>query len=968
VTASPEGAPRSGSDRRAGRDGATALLCWMFFLSGASALVFETLWFRQAGLALGNSVWASSLVLAAFMFGLAAGNAATARFGHRIRRPVRFYALLEIAVGASGLALVHLLPELTPRLAPWLRTELDAPLVLNGLRLGVAFSLLLVPSVAMGATLPVLVAALVRRDPHFARVLGRLYGWNTLGAVAGVALGEALLIEWLGIRGAGLAAAGANGVAAMVALGLAGAVDTRPAAPESARAGAADAGAPAWLLAAFTSGAILLALEVVWFRFLQLFVSGTEAAFAGMLGIVLAGIGGGGLLAARWVSRRPEAYRHLPALALASGGVGVATYAGFQAVLAGAPAGTGSFRQAAAFEIALHPAVALGLPLMLPVSLLSGVMFTLLGDGLERRLKRPPRAAGLLTLANTTGAAAGSLLAGFALLPGLGIERSCWLLSAAYGLVALAVVAGGLRPRSRREWLGVGAAGALFAAAMAAFPSGLMERTYLRVPIEYFEAQADERPVAIREGLTETIVYLRKDRFGGPLYHRLLTNGHSMSSTSVLDLRYMKLFVYLPVALHPDPRRALLISYGVGGTAKALTDTAGFERIDVVDTSRDILEMSSIVYPDPSEHPLEDPRVRVYVEDGRFFLQVSEERYDLITGEPPPPQLAGIVNLYTREFFDLVRGRLAEGGIASYWLPVHSLLRSDARAIVRAFCEVFPDCSLWTGSGFDWILLGSRDGIEPVSEAHLGRLWRDPRVGADLRALAVERPGQLGALFLEDAAQLRARVADTPPLVDDRPKRLSGEREPREGRVAFRSWLDAEAARERFARSEWVARVWPEALRQRTLPYFEVQARLNRRVAFPSAAGLARELREVRAALAETPLRTLPLWLLGSSVREQALARGVDPARVESRAVLHYKLGVGALARRQYAAAAARFARSQQESAWNPRVVAYRALALCLDGRSAAGRVLVAQLADPGLPGDPAAAAVLRPVCAATGR
>ncbi|MDJ0866373.1 MAG: fused MFS/spermidine synthase, partial [Myxococcota bacterium] len=199
----------------------TFLICLVFFLSGAAALLFETLWFHQLGLVLGNSVWASSLVLAGFMGGLALGNGLAARFGHRVRRRVALYAVLELLIGAAGLALVHGLPHLASVLAPWLRPLEQVPWLLGGLRLAIAFALLLIPSTAMGATLPLLVAALSHRDSSFGRVLGRLYGWNTLGAVLGSVAGHAWLIGWFGVRGATLTAALANAAAAAVAFAVA---------------------------------------------------------------------------------------------------------------------------------------------------------------------------------------------------------------------------------------------------------------------------------------------------------------------------------------------------------------------------------------------------------------------------------------------------------------------------------------------------------------------------------------------------------------------------------------------------------------------------------------------------------------------------------------------------------------------------------------------------------------------------
>jgi predicted membrane-bound spermidine synthase len=901
----------------------TWLLCLLFFLSGAAALIFENLWFRQAGLALGNSVWASSLVLAGFMGGLALGNGLVGRFGHHVRRPVRFYALLEVIIGLAGLTLVHLLPLLTPTLATVLRPWLEEPWLLNPLRLGIALALLLAPSTAMGATLPLLVGALYRRDPHFGRVLGRLYGWNTLGAVAGALAGEAFLVGWLGIRGSALFAGAVNLTAALLAFALARSFEDEGRATR-ARAAPLSARALGLLAAALLCGGILLALEVVWFRFLLLFSHGSSLAFAVMLAVVLAGIGLGGLLVTVWLSRVRDGHRQLPALCFASGVITVASYAFFELATRSLDG---------SIIISWPRLLELSVRLMLPVSLLSGVLFTLLGEALHREAAGETRVAGLLTLANTTGAMLGSLAGGFLLLPGLGIERSLHGLAAGYGLAAILIASCGRRPVRRREaipWLATGAA---LLVAIGLFPSGLMERSYLRYPVGLFARAEGAVLQETREGLTETILYLRIDRLGAPLYHRLLTNGHSMSATSVDSLRYMKLFVYWPVAVHPDPRHALLISYGVGGTAKALTDTRSLETIDVVDVSADILEMSRIVYPDPAEHPLRDPRVTVHVEDGRYFLQTTERRFDLITGEPPPPKSAGIVNLYTKEYFDLVHERLADGGIATYWLPVHHLLESDSKAIIRAFCDVFADCSLWVGSGLDWLLIGTRDALGPVSTEHFARQWSDPVVGPELRAVGFELPEQLGALFMADAEELLARTADTLPLDDDHPNRLSNRLPgPREVAEIYSPWMNPERARDRFARSPLVRRLWPESIRQASLEQFD----------FPWTSGwggtVVGALPSLHRVLTGSSLQTLPLWLMGSGAKEQQVARRAS-SQGRKGAALAYHFGVLALAERQYERAAEHLSRA--EGPRLRRAARYlRIYALCMAGRVAEAETL----------------------------
>jgi spermidine synthase len=910
-------------------------VCLVFFLAGAAALLFETLWFHQLGLVLGNSVWTSTLVLAGFMGGLALGNAGIARWGHRVRRHVRLYAALEFAIGSGGLLLVHLLPALAPTLAPWLRPLEDLPWALAGLRMAVSFVLLLLPSTAMGATLPLLVGALYRRDPRFGAVLGRLYGWNTLGAVAGAIASHAFLIGWLGVRGTALFAATCNLLAAAGALATGRVfgldVGDAPAQAPASRPSLPPRAAPL-LVAAAIAGGILLALEVVWFRFLILFVLGGSLAFAILLGIVLTGIGVGGLLGARLLAWRPETTRALPYLALVAGGLAAGSYLAFEVPLA-------AYRSEA---ISRWPDVlALGAPLMLPVAILSGLLFTLLGETLHRSAPDETRSAGLLTLANTAGAMLGAVAGGFLLLPLLGIERSIQLLSASYLLVAVATVAAGVGPEraAGRAMLAVGGVGVLVLALVGA--SGPMASRYLTIPLDRFAAREGTRPVVIREGLTETILYLRSDVYGEPRYHRLVTNAHSMSSTHFLARRYMKLYVYWPMAVHPDAKHALLISYGVGVTAKALTDTAGLERIDVVDISRDILDLDHVVYPDPADRPLSDPRVRVHIEDGRHFLQTSNRRFDLITGEPPPPKAAGIVSLFTREYFALVRDRLNEGGITTYWLPVHSLLEPEAKAVIRAFCDVFDDCSLWAGADLDWMLVGTRNARGPVSAEAFSAQWRDPVVGPDLRDLGIEVPEQLGALFMAGADDLRALTRETAPLVDDFPKRIGSD--PLLSNVqrrTYREWMRPDVARNRFAKQPLVERLWPPELRQKSLAYFAFQPLADGGARFPSNPRAV--LERIHRLQTETPLRSIVAWQLERSADTRDAA---EAARRRGRrgSALDYEAAVHALADRDYATAAHGFARAADGDPERREILYYRLYALAMAGSFDTARTLAAQ-------------------------
>jgi predicted membrane-bound spermidine synthase len=903
----------------------TAILYAIFFISGASALIFETLWFHQAGLGFGNSIWASSLVLSGFMGGLALGNALAARYGDRFGNPVRVYAAVESAIALSGIGLVYLFPVLGAALAPWFRPLAENPWVLNPLRLFIAFILLLTPSTAMGITLPLLTKVLTAYDSNFGSVLGKLYGWNTVGAVIGAVVGETYLIGAFGVHGTALMAGTLNIVAAAVAVLLSTRTPLQLTAPKGrSRRGLIWTAGWRWLSASFLSGFCLLALEVVWFRFLLLFVQGRTTAFALMLCIVLAGIGLGGLAASLWLRIVPEAHRFGSPIAFAAGLLCAGSYAVFPLVIA--PFATSFYAIIKTLDI-----LRLGVPLMFPVSFLSGVFFTLMGAALRTTVASETAATGTLTLANTVGAALGSLVGGFIFLPVSGMEKSIFLIALIYGGIGTVLLIRSPAPRRIAY-----ASAAVFLLSAAFFPFGLMEKRLLQVPVNQFlqgtQTVGRGKISAIREGLTETIIYLEIQFLGRPISYEMLTNSFQMAGTDYVSRRYMKLFVYWPVALHPNPKRALLICYGIGNTAKALTDSKGLETVDVVDLSRDVLEMNKVVYPNKADQPLQDPRVRVHIEDGRYFLQMTEQRFDVITAEPPLPRNAGVVNLYTREYFQLLHDRLAEGGIVSYWLPLHLLTDVSTKAILHAFCDAFEDCSLWSGMSDSLMMVGTRGATGPVSEDKFVSQWNDAGVAGEMRAVGLDRPEQLGALFIGDADYLKMLIGDSPSLVDNYPKLIdapfSSQKEA--GRISA-SLADVTAAKDRFARSPFIKRLWPEHLAEATLPYFEFQKMIN--TFWTDTNRPHPNIEKAHGLLTQTNLNTLVLWLLGSDWDVQRVVTNAGPQRLES-PFLQYHFGLRLISERNYAAAVEPMSLAEQLPQLREDAFRLHIYALCMSGQT----------------------------------
>jgi predicted membrane-bound spermidine synthase len=885
-----------------------------FFLSGAGALAFETVWFSEAGLVVGNSVWAAALVVAAFMAGLAAGNAAAASIARRFRTLLGAYAAVELAAAGSGALLVLALPVLPSVLRPLFAPLLDHPVALSCARSLVAFVLMAIPATALGATLPLLARPLEGLAGTYGTALGRLYGFNTLGAVAGTLLAELTLVPALGLTGTGCVAAACSASAALIAWRLAGIPEAREAAsPEKWLEGKDRARI---LGAAFLAGATLLGLEVVGFRFVLLFQDGTTLVFALMLAVVLAGIGLGALVASlppfardpgRWARRAAAC----AALAVVVG------YAGFDAAV----------KTLAPWQAELTWIAGLLCAFLLgPVAFLSGALFTTLGAELRGRMAGAGAATSALTLANTLGGMLGSLAAAFLLLPLLGLERSFFVLAFFYGAIVLILPAPAGTPV--RRWRAAIAA----ALALSLFPFGRMAGEYHRSVEERFAG----RILAAREGVVQTTFYLAHDFLGEPLFLRLATNSYSMASTAVGVQRYMKLFAYLPAALHPRIERALLLCFGVGSTAAALTDLPEVKSIDVVDVSRDVLEMSDLAHPDPARHPLRDPRVKVHIEDARFFLQQSAGGYDLITGEPPPPKIAGVAALYSREYFHLMKSRLNPGGIATYWLPAYLLLERESLAIIGAFCDAFEDCSLWSGLNRDWILLGSNGGLTTemrrVPREHFARLWNQPRAGAELRRLGIERPIQLVGQFMADAPALRKLAAAVPPLDDDHPRRIGSALYAEPVTPRYAELMNAARGRARLEGGAW-AKLLDADLVAKSREGFRRRGMLEATF-YPDLRGEDYDFwADLAYLLTQTDLVDLPRWMLGSGARVADIAAHAD--RRNPLAAEHIAIDALAAHRAPVQMDADRFA------ALTPKAQVVTVFHHCVAGQRAKARVLM---------------------------
>jgi spermidine synthase len=737
------------------------------FFSGASALVYEVVWMRHLRLVTGATTAAVSTVLAVYMGGLALGAFLFGRVADRSRAPLRLYGYLEAAIGAYALFLPWLLRESTPLYVAMASAAAGRPLLLAALRAGLGAVLLLLPTVLMGGTLPVLVRCVGRDVARFGRSLGFLYGVNLAGAVVGTVAAAFLLMPRLGIHGATLAAATVNLAIGAVCI-LYGARATPAEAAAAAVSRAAEAPPPApftarrlLLAVTFFSGYASMAYEVLWTRILLFAFTSTVQAFAVILATFLAGLAvGSGLFAL--LESRFDRWRTLAVVQSLAGALSLlfvpASLAALR-VIEGLHAGSRGNER----TIVVGMSLAAALVILVPATLM-GLVFPLASRILAGDLARAGHGIGRAYTVNTVGGVLGSLLTGFLSIPLLGLKNSLLLLALSQMALGWAVVRASGFTRRRGQW--VMAASAL-AMALAVASALLL----LRGPNPFDHVPADTI-LAHRDDVTASVSVV-KDENGG---RDLRIDGFVASGAdpitregappATLRFGYMGLMTHIPMLLHPDPRRLLVICFGTGTTAGAGLAHAGAQ-VTAVDINPTVFAFAGH-FAAANRDVARNPRARLVVDDGRNYLLTTRETFDVITSEPMPPRFAGVSSLYSREYYQLARQRLAPGGLLAQWLPFHLVSVGEAWAILRTVQEVFPDTTLWVHYGTG-VIVARRDAPVEIDVAGLRRRLAQDPLRADMVRFGVNRAEDLTDLYMLGPDAVRRVTRGAAQVTDDRP-------------------------------------------------------------------------------------------------------------------------------------------------------------------------------------------------------
>ena len=719
-----------------------------FLGSGFAGLLYQIAWTRELDAVFGTSELAVASVLAAYMGGLAIGAALAARAVGRVRRPLRAYALLELGVAVSAIA-VPIAIAAASRLEIAVLGGRGAGGTASALfHLVCSLAILGVPTAFMGATLPLLVRAAVRGDREVGWRVGALYAANTAGAIGGAIAAGFLLLPALGLRDTVWIGAAVNASACALALVLGrGEILALP--PVDGATAKAVRG-PSWVLPlVLASGAASFAYEVLWTRLLAQVLGSSVYAFSTMLASVLLGIAVGGALAARFAGDAARAARRLAAAELATAALAWAAFRAVDRVPALAQ------RLDAGASAALGANAALALAILLPPSIAIGASFPFAVRAFTRDAVDAGRASARVSAWNTAGAIAGSLATGFALLPLVGFAGT--LRCAAALNLALAAAAAWLAPRRAPVLF---TAAALGAGALLVAPPSEPWQLLRASPLSLEPLRGELSYFGV--GRAATVMMLRSD---GRL--QLRSDGLPESAIALRGSRAQAdpLAAWLgalPSMARPDLRRLLVIGLGGGTALEAVPASVG--TIDVIELEPQVAAADRAVAPLRRADPLADPRVSLEIDDARSALRLGEGRYDAIVSQPSHPWNAGASHLYTREFFERVRARLAPDGVFVQWIGLAFVDEDLLRSLLATLLAVFPHVEVYRPAAWGVLLLASPAPLA-VAEALPAALAAAPR---DLEAIGVVGPEDVAAALSLDEAGARSLAERGVVSTDDR--------------------------------------------------------------------------------------------------------------------------------------------------------------------------------------------------------
>jgi len=747
------------------------------FLSGLTSLTYELIWIKQLRLVFGGTLYAISAVLCAFMAGLALGAWGISKFLQKPDRAgtnlVRLYGMLEAGIGLYALLFPLLLGGLSAVYPHLIDTAAGSSTSRHFLEFLLSALLMLPATFLMGATLPVIGSwSIGSQSSQIFSNLSFLYALNTFGAVAGVLYTQFFGTQFLGIQGTNVSAVLLNGLVFFLCwFWKAGEADARQQ-PEAVveEEEVPSRGLGLLLLIVFGfSGLVALASEILWTRVLVFPLGSSLYSFAIILATFLFGIALGSLVAEKLLGRSRWVIKFL-AVELGIGLLCMLMFLAFDHLtewtlkidqlfysVDNTPGRTLMIRSLAAFGFMFLPT--LGFGLVYPLA--NHIHFNLFGS--------VTGTLGNSYAVNTVGGILGTLITPFLLVPVWGIQKSLFLLYAILIVLSLAGLAWHLGNRTRQWSMAMVSGCVIVFGSYAAFTPSMADQQLggsSLARIEINTSPENIKQLDYKEGNFSTLSVVEERPSGA---RTLYVDGFSTAtaSDSLGGSAYMQAMGFVPMILHPDPKRALVMCFGTGNTLGTVARFPGVT-VDGVEIDRNVTSMAHW-FSRWNHDVLGRNNVHLTFQDARGFIRWTDQTYDVITLEPMSPVQAGVNNLYSREFYEHSRKRLKPGGLMMQWLPLHLVGPEDARAIVKTFQSVFPHISVWNSYLTRIVLLVGSEEPQTLDHARFAEAMQHKEVREMGEQIGIFSFLDFMDFYLSDGKALGPLMDHAPIITDDRP-------------------------------------------------------------------------------------------------------------------------------------------------------------------------------------------------------
>ncbi len=764
------------------------LLFALFFLSGISGLIYESIWSRYIRLFVGSAATAQILVLSLFMGGMSLGALLAGRYVSRIRTPIVIYGVIEGLVGLYALAFPYIQDFATTQCYEVLFPALGGGAAVGLAKWVVAGLLILPPCLLLGTTFPLMSVGILRRDlEHSGEVLSLLYFTNSLGASFGAVFSGFVLVAKVGLPGALMVAAALNFLIMVVAVRDRTPTPPIVERPDERAPSADDKGPLVWLFlaVAFGTGLSSFMYEIGWIRLLSMILGSATHSFEVMLSAFILGLALGGL----WVRRRMDKFKRpelvLGVVQLIMGLSAVATLPAYllaveamSQLLSGADVRTEALWMQ--FNVLRY---LLCLLIMLPATFCAGMTLPLLTHVMLKR-GQAEKVVGQVYGLNTFGAIVGAVASGLILMPLVqlkGVIVIGALVDMVLGLYLLrSEIASGRAARGTSTLIRTAAAGTVltltFGLVFPVDPMVLTSTVFRRGRKKLYEGY---KVLSYVDGRTATVTVVDNTTF--PSYHIIYTNGKPDASV-ILD-RWPEgrdpkfgpeiagdepnqfLVGIVPLMARPDATHAALIGFGSGVTCHTMLGSPNLERLDTVEIEPEMVRGSKFFRP-VNWRAYDDPRSHIYFDDAKAYFASAKHKFDIIVSEPTNPWVSGVSSLFTVEFYKETKRYLKEGGLLAQWIQGYELSDELLMTVLAAIDQEFDDYLIVRIGSRDWVIVSSPDG--PVGELDPSVLsWPGMQDSFDL--LGVHDIGQIDGLVVANKRLLHPFISKRTPNRDVMP-------------------------------------------------------------------------------------------------------------------------------------------------------------------------------------------------------